>query len=167
MPRHHLIEEAKAELDVAYEEVKRAEREIMALESEYNERIKTSDAKEACVETLMAEKERRQDDCRIEEIYKLQKNAIERFARISSAFTIIGSVHSDGVGVDLLRGLLFSKQNLRTGKVEIDRAVKAFVRNLRAFSLDEDGYELDKDVRESWAVIEEILNEGHQAHDDN
>jgi len=167
MPRHHLIEEAKAELDVAYEEVKRAEREIMALESEYNERIKASDGKDACVPTLMAEKEQRQGDFHIEEIYKLQKNAIERFARISSAFTIIGSVHSDGVGVDLLRGLLFSNQGMRTGKIEIDRAVKSFVRNLRAFSLDEDGYEYDNDVRASWATIEEILNEGRQTSGDD
>ena len=36
---HHLIEESKAELDLAYEEVKRAEQKIMALEQEYNQRI--------------------------------------------------------------------------------------------------------------------------------
>ena len=39
MRRHHLIEEAKAELDIAYEEVKRAELGIMALEFEYNQKI--------------------------------------------------------------------------------------------------------------------------------
>ena len=39
MRRHHLIEEAKAELDIAYEEVKRAESGIMALEFEYNQKI--------------------------------------------------------------------------------------------------------------------------------
>ena len=33
--RHHLIEEAKAELDVAYEGVKQAEHEIMGLEYTY------------------------------------------------------------------------------------------------------------------------------------
>ncbi|MFP6744881.1 MAG: hypothetical protein VCB77_06810, partial [Alphaproteobacteria bacterium] len=34
--RHHLIEEAKVELDLAYEEVKRAENHIMELEQDYN-----------------------------------------------------------------------------------------------------------------------------------
>ena len=34
MRRHHLIEEAKAELDIAHEGVKSAENEIMALEFE-------------------------------------------------------------------------------------------------------------------------------------
>ena len=162
MPRHQLIEEAKAELDVAYEEVKRAEREIMALESEYNKRIKASDGDEACVKALMSEKEQRQGDCRIEEIYNLQKNAIERFARISAAFTIIGSVTSDGVGVDLVRGLLFNERTSRDRRIEIDRGIKEFTRHLRAFSLDDDGYVYDKDVRESWSVIEALLNEGVQ-----
>lgn len=163
MPRHHLIEEAKAELDVAYEEVKRAEREIMALESEYNDRVKASGPKEACVKSLMVEKEQRQSNCRIEELYEMQKSAIERFARVSSAFTIIGVVDSDGVGVDLVRGLLFNKPTPNIGKIEIDRAVKSFVQNLRAFSLDENGYAFDRDVRESWLVIENILDESGAA----
>ena len=56
-----------------------------------------------------------------------------RLARVSWAFTIIGVVGSNGVGVDLVRGLLFKKPVPNYGKVEIDRAVKSFVRRLRAF----------------------------------
>ena len=56
-----------------------------------------------------------------------------RLARVSWAFTIIGVVGSNGVGVDLRGGLLFKKPMPIIVKVEIDRAVKSFVRRLRAF----------------------------------
>ena len=56
-----------------------------------------------------------------------------RLARVSWAFTIIGVVGSNSVGVDLMRGLLFKKLTPNSGKVEIDRAVKSFVRRIRAF----------------------------------
>ncbi len=59
--RHHLIEEAKAELDLAYNEVKRAETRIMELEFEFNERIKphqTNGSNLAEIQDLNMEKER-------------------------------------------------------------------------------------------------------------
>ena len=37
--RHHLIEEAKAELDLAYEAVKRAENRLIALDVEFGDKI--------------------------------------------------------------------------------------------------------------------------------
>ena len=60
--RHHLIEEAKAELDLAYEEVKRAEHKIMSFEQEYNEHISRIDKAngvdyQAAISGIMAEKE--------------------------------------------------------------------------------------------------------------
>jgi hypothetical protein len=159
MRRHHLIEEAKAELDVAYEEVKRAERSIMALESEYNDRLKSVDCGELNVTDLMAEKEKRQNDFHIDDLYILQKETIERFARVSSAFTILGGVDFDGVGVDLVRGLLFHKKEARARKREIDGAIREFAHNLRSFSLEDDSADYDSSVRESWAAIERLLNE--------
>ena len=159
MRRHHLIEEAKAELDVAYEEVKRAEQGVMALESEYNDRLKSLGGDDASMSTLMAEKEQRQNDLHIEDLYALQKETIERFARVSSAFTIIGAVDFDGVGVDLVRGLLFHKKEARARRVEVDRAIRNFAHNLRSFSLEDDGFSYDGEVRECWAEIERLLNE--------
>ncbi len=97
MRRHHLIEEAKAELDIAYEEVKRAESGIMALEFEYNQKIgefKVANG-EACgdlITSMMAEKERRQEDMQIESLYGIQTAAVQRFAIMCSAFTIVASV---------------------------------------------------------------------------
>ena len=47
--RHHLIEEAKTELDLAYEAVKRAENRLIALDVEFGDKIaaaeKTNGAK--------------------------------------------------------------------------------------------------------------------------
>jgi hypothetical protein len=159
MRRHHLIEEAKAELDVAYEEVKRAEQSIMALESEYNDRFKDTECGGATLADLMAEKEKRQNDYHIDDLYVLQKETIERFARVSSAFTILGAVDFDGVGVDLVRGLLFHKKEARARKREIDSAIRDFAHNLRSFSLEDDGADYELRVRDSWAAIERLLNE--------
>lgn len=64
--RHHLIEEAKAELDIAYEEVKRAEQELMACEAQYYEKSQKLNGSVEAQQDLMAEKEERQKRCGIE-----------------------------------------------------------------------------------------------------
>lgn len=161
MRRHHLIEEAKAELDVAYEEVKRAEQGIMELEMSYNEKIKGLNGAAAGedVSALMAEKEKIQDRFDIEELYELQSTAVERFAVVSSAFTIVSSIDDDAMSVDLIRNILLQKAPKGTRKVEFDRAVRGFSRGLRAYMREASNAENDRAVRESWMKIEEILRE--------
>ncbi len=63
--RHHLTEEAKAELDIVYEEVKRAEQEMMACEAEYFSKSKHLDGSADALQVLMNEKETRQKRCGI------------------------------------------------------------------------------------------------------
>lgn len=58
--RHHLLEEAK--LDIAYEEVKRAEQESMAYEAEYTEKSKALNGAADTLRALMAEKEAHQEN---------------------------------------------------------------------------------------------------------
>jgi len=55
--RHHLIEEAKAELDLAYDAVKRAEKSVMDLEFAYNERMKEMPSGSPILFDLNREKE--------------------------------------------------------------------------------------------------------------
>ena len=160
--RHHLIEEAKAELDVAYEEVKRAEQTIMDLEHEYNERINeirhVNGARYGKQLTgLMVEKEERQKRLKIAGLYAIQSCAVERFAMVSSAFTIVSSVSDQGMCLDLIRKVLFREDEMRRHKVEIDRGLRNFARGLRAYSWKESNQENDLLVRGSWAEIEGLL----------
>ncbi len=161
MRRHHLIEEAKAELDVAYEEVKRAEQDIMNLEYSFNEKIAAlappdgSDREAA----LAAEKEQLQSAIDVATLYGIQKTAISRFALISSAFTTVASIEDVGMGVDLLRQLLFREAEIRGRKVRIDEMIRGFVKGLRAYTREESTAENDKLVRGAWADIEEVLRE--------
>ena len=162
--RHHLIEESKAELDLAYEEVKRAEQKIMALEQEYNQRINRVDSANAidyqsAISDIMGEKEAIQAKIGIEDLYDLQGMAIEKFAMMSSAFAIISSVEETAMGSDLLRELLFKNGEQRKYRIEIDKSVRAFSKGLRAYNRQEASHENDILVRRSWARIEELLRQ--------
>jgi len=162
--RHHLIEESKAELDLAYEEGKRAEQKIMALEQEYNQRINGVDSAngidyQAAISDFMREKEAIQAKIGIEDFYDLQGMAIEKFAMMSSAFDIISSVEETAMGSDLLRELLFKNGEQRKYRTEIDKSVRAFSKGLRAYNGQEASHENDILVRQSWARIEELLRQ--------
>lgn len=160
--RHHLIEEAKAELDLAYEEVKRAEQTIMSLEDEYNDRIKeigqaNGVSYEAKLAELMGEKGSRQERLDIDSLYDLQSCAVERFAMVCAAFTIVASVEDEDIYLELLRKVLFREDEMRQNKVEIDRALRSFARGLRDYSKKASNRENDLKVRESWANLEGLL----------
>lgn len=161
--RHHLIEEAKTELDVAYEEVKRAETNIMALEQEYNERITVlsghNGASSEAIRSLAVEKESRQELHDIEALYRLQGSAVERFALISSAFTIVGSIEDVAISVDLLKNILFRKDEIGANKIEIDRTLRKFSGGLKAYTREESNSENDRKVRQSWTTIETMLRD--------
>lgn len=164
MRRHHLIEEAKAELDVTYEEVKRAETKIMRLEQDFNAQIKSlktvngADGR-AEVVTITAEKEASQDAFDIENLYRLQGVAVERFSMVSAAFTIVSSIDDEGVCVDLMRNILFRNDRVGLRKRDVDAALRAFGRGLRAYTRQESSLENDRKVRDAWADIETLLRE--------
>ena len=164
MRRHHLIEEAKAELDLAYEEVKRAEHKIMSLEQEYNERVNGVDKSngvdyQILISELMKEKEAVQGRIRIEDMYEIQGMAIEKFAMMSAAFAIVSSVEETAMGFDLLRKVLFKDGEQRHLRIDIDKSVRQFSKGLRAYNRETASHENDVLVRQSWARIEELLRE--------
>lgn len=164
MRRHHLIEESKSELDVAYEQVKAAEQKLMSLEFEYNERIKSIEQAngEASTESLAAltqEKESLQAQLDLETLYELQTVSVERFAAISTAFTIIGAVEDTDQVLDLIRNILFRPDEIRQKKPDIDKNIRKFAKALRAYSREDSNEENDTDVRESWTAIESLLRD--------
>ncbi|MEX2630483.1 MAG: hypothetical protein WD341_11155 [Tistlia sp.] len=161
MRRHHLIEEAKAELDLAYEEVKRAEHSLMRFEFEYNERARSLNghADPAALAELLREKEERQEALELEALYDLQRRSTQRFALVSACFGIVSSVKDDAMTVDLIERILFQEAELRRNKVAIERHLRAFQKSLRAYTLEDSSREHDAVVRESWTALEAILRE--------
>lgn len=162
--RHHLIEESKVDLDLAYEEVKRAEHKIMDLEQEYNRRINGVDSSngvdyQAVIGKIMQEKEDIQAKIDIEEMYEIQSIAIQKFAMMSSAFAIVSSVDESTMSYDLLRQLLFKNGEQRHLRIDIDKSVRQFSKGLRAYNHGEANRENDDLVRRAWARIEELLRE--------
>jgi hypothetical protein len=159
--RHHLIEEAKAELDVNYEEVKRAELQIVECEARHKEKSKQLNGSGTAeqMRELMAEKVARQGRYGINGLYNMQRAAIERFAQISAVFTVVHSVDSTPVAADLIRQILFRADDIRSRRVEVDKAIQKFTFNLRAYSIEESTLETDRKVRDIWADIETLLSE--------
>lgn len=162
--RHHLIEESKAELDVAYDQVKRTEQRIMELEYEYNQRMAeireaNGEQAETTMAALLEEKSRDQESLDIETLYQLQSVAIERFSLISAVFTIVSTVDDDNKSADLIRRLLFDGHLDGRKKIEADALVRTFSQGLRAYTRTASNAENDQKVRNSWAKIEDLLRE--------
>jgi hypothetical protein len=152
--RHHLIEEAKAELDLAYEEVKRAEQAVMALEFEYNERMHHTPAE--AMASLIAEKEAKQEAHTLDALYEMQNESAQRFALVSAAFAIVSSVQDEEMSLDLIKRILFRRDFLRRNKLEVDKHIRSFHRGLREYMRKESSPEADKAVRTSWSEIERM-----------
>lgn len=164
--RHHLIEEAKAELDLAYNEVKRAETRIMELEFEFNERIKSqqnngSDLAET--QALNEEKERLQSAFDIEQLYEVQNEAVQRFARISSSFAIVSSIDDEKITVDLIKRLLFKDDSIRVHNLSIEKNIRTFQEGLREYMRKDSNQSNDRKVRENWAALEGMLEAATEA----
>jgi hypothetical protein len=161
MRRHHLIEESKAELDVAYDAVKEAEHALMQLEFEYNERIKQANggAAPGFVEGLLQEKDERQQSLGLDALYALQATATQRFALVSAAFSIVGSVKDPQMTIDLIERILFQDDELRRNRVAIERHLRAFQKGLRDYMLEDSSPENDAEVRSHWGAVEGILRE--------
>lgn len=147
---------------MAYEGVKRAEQYIMASEYTYNEKLaglEPSEQRNGAVATLTAEKEELQSKIGISKLYELQKTSVGRFAMVSSAFTLVGSVENPAMCADLLRQVLFREEETRGRRVEIDGMIRTFVKGLRAYSREDSSPEFDKKVRTAWSEIEAVLRE--------
>ncbi|MBI2253927.1 MAG: hypothetical protein HYU58_04840 [Proteobacteria bacterium] len=154
--RHHLIEEAKVELDLAYEEVKRAEQAVMALEFEYNERMHQTSAH--MMAELIAEKEGKQEAHNLDALYEMQNEAAQRFALVSAAFAIVSSVQDEDMSLDLIKRILFRRDFLRRHKLEVDKHIRSFHRGLREYMRKESSPEADQAVRASWSEIERMTS---------
>ena len=125
----------------------------MALEYTYNEKLTklgSSERQDGAVANLTTEKEELQSKIDISNLYDLQKTAVGRFAMVSSAFTLVGSVEDPAMCADLLRQVLFREEETRGRRVEIDVMIRTFVKGLRAYSTEDSSPEFDNKVRTAW-----------------
>lgn len=159
MRRHPLIEEAKSELDIAFDEVRRAEVMIMTLEREYNERAQTENVDDAALAELCDEKQRRQEDLDLEGHYALQRRAIARFSSISAAFAVVGAVEEPSVAAHVLRMALYPQFD-GVDRAAAARELKAFARALREFMFKRADMKTENAVRDAWTAIEDRLRSG-------
>ncbi len=160
--RHHLIEEAKAELDVAYEEVKRVENKLIALERDYGLKIAEAERRNgkempAKIEALVSARDAEKISIDVSTAYMIEKAALERFSIITAAFSTV-CVHADSdAAADTLEAIVFRPGELKALGKKVKNAVRDFADGLRAYTTIEASVENDQKVRKSWAVIEDSL----------
>ncbi len=159
MRRHPLIEEAKSELDVAFDEVRRIELKIMALEQEYNERAQAELAGDDALASMSDEKQRLQEGLDLEGFYALQRRAIARFSAVSAAFAVVGAVEEPGVAAHVLRMALYPEFK-GVDRVAAARELKTFARKLREFMFKRADMESEAAVRDAWTAIEDRMRSG-------
>ncbi len=132
----------------------------MELEFEFNERMKSqqnngSDLAE--IQVLKEEKERLQSDFDIEQLYEVQNEAVQRFARISSSFAIVGSIDDEKITIDLIKRLLFKDEAIRVGNLSIEKNIRTFQKGLREYMRKDSNQSNDRKVRDNWAALEVML----------
>lgn len=160
--RHLLIEEAKAELDVAYAAVKKAENRLITLDIEFGDKIVAAEKANGAkmpekIEKLLTERDKKKGSVDIQALYLAEKSALERFSVLSAAFSTVFA-HQDDESVALALGNTVFRpgEYIKIGP-EVQKAVRSFARALRAYTTEDASRENDQDVRESWAYIEKTL----------
>ena len=160
--RHELIEEAKADLDKAYEAVRQAENSLITLDVEFGDKIaaarKSNGAKmPEKIENLLAERDELKSSIDIGAIYSLEKAALERFSALSAAFsTVCAHPEDDSVALALGNTVFRPGEYIKVGP-DVENAVRQFACSLRAYTTEKANKENDTAVREAWAVIEKTL----------
>ena len=160
--RHHLIEEAKAELDIAYEEVKRAESRLIALERDYGERIGKIERANGAkmperLARILTDRDAERAAIDIPTAYLVEKATLERFSILTAAFSTVCVQPDPADAARTLESAVFRPGELeKTGK-KVKKALKTFAQGLHAYTTEEASSENDRQVRDSWTLIEAAL----------
>lgn len=161
MYRHHLIEEAKSELDVAYEEVKRIEQQHLTLANDMGDSVDSmsvavGDAVVANIDPYIAQKRDLGRNTDLIEQYDVQTAAVGRFELVSKAFSIVATEVNAEQAVARLNSVI-----LRSGdpaeRKEIEAAIHNFCDGLFDYMRFMPTFDNDKKIRDSWRQIEDAL----------
>ena len=160
--RHHLIEEAKAELDLAYEAVKRSENRLIALDIEYGEKIAMAEQANGArmsvkIANFLSERDEKKVSVDVGALYHLEKSALERFSVLSAAFSTVCANSDVNLVSQTLENIVFRPGEYIKVGPDVKNAVRDFAHGLRAYTTESASPENDLIVRESWAVIEKTL----------
>tara|TARA_R110000868_G_scaffold32036_6_gene116919 strand:- start:8570 stop:9085 length:516 start_codon:yes stop_codon:yes gene_type:complete len=160
--RHHLIEEAKADLDRTYEAVKQAENSLITLDVEFGKKISAVKKANGAqmpekIAGLLAERDEKKNILDIKELYMLEKAALERFSVLSAAFsTVFAHPDEESVALALGNTVFRPGEYIKVGP-DVENAVREFARSLRAYTTEAASVENDVAVRDSWTTIEKTL----------
>jgi len=164
MKRHPLFDEAKSEVVIAFEEVRRVERKIMALEEDFDLEVDAMTARDgppsdAAFRDVMREKEDRQERLDVDGAYAMRARAATRFSLIAAAFAVAESFEDPRMARDVLRWRFFRPEDVRPRKLALDKQLLAFANGLRAYRERGGCAEADAEVRGAWRAIETALQE--------
>lgn len=162
--RHHLIEEAKAEVDVVYEEVKRVEGQLISLEREFGRKIAETQRLNGArmpdrVEALLAERDTQKASIDAPTLYHLEKATLERFAVLTAAFSTVCISANADEAEQALGAVVFRPGEMEQLDDDVRAALGRFAHGLRAYTMEESSSEHDRTVRESWSMIEQRLRD--------
>ena len=160
--RHQLIEEAKAELDLAYEAVKRSENRLIALDIEYGEKIAKAEQANGAkmpvkIANFLSECDKKKVSVDVGALYHLEKSALERFSVLSAAFSTVCANSDENIVSQTFENIVFRPGEYTKVGPDVKNAVRDFAHSLRAYTTEDASSENDLVVRESWAVIEKTL----------
>ena len=154
--RHHLIEEAKAELDLAFEEIKRAEK--LFIENTQKTDIQYYKKTGTDPETHVTATGLHSPDY-IQEIYKMQHAAVQRFSLISTCFAIVNMHEKHEIALDKLKHALFRGEELDTQTDTLNNLVEDFFNSLNDYTFIKCSKKNDMRVRNTWKNIEVFLKD--------
>ncbi|MGF1462739.1 MAG: hypothetical protein ACFB2Z_06195, partial [Maricaulaceae bacterium] len=135
---HPLLDEAKTELDVGYDEFRRVETQVVSRAS-------------AAKPTL------ERDYAQIGECYRLQSRALNRFSVMSAAFGFAAATADPDQACERLRRMVFRPRESVADTEQLEADIAGFVQAMRAFMFDAATLENERAVRQGWEAIETRL----------
>jgi hypothetical protein len=157
--RHPLSDEAKAEHDLAYEEVRRAQDLVVSLFKEYSAPLSAAKAAGDVAEAarLQAELDQRRHLLMLDELFEVEAVTMERLSAVSRAFTAIVGMVGELSEIDRLRNAVFRRGHADTRDPEINKALEEFSMGVWAYWQGINPLQNDRQIRQAWSVIEARL----------
>ncbi len=157
MFRHRLIEEAKAELDSVFQEVKREEYALMASLRERRDSMAAANGGDLEKASRCAFAEAADERERLSELYVIQRAAVMRFSMLCKAHEAVWLADDPDDAFDRLCEVFYRKGQTDTANSAPDVRVLAQSMD-RWFHDGEDG-ETEVAVRAAWQSLESKFRE--------
>ena len=157
--RHALIDEAKAEHDVAFDEMRRAQESLVNLVQDYEVRVSDA-ARQGCAALVVELREEfaaRQRRLMLDDLFEIEATTMERLVVVSRAFGATVTMAGDLNEIDRLRAVIFRGGLADSGGAAGDAVLRAFAKGVWDYWLGIDPAGSDSRIRKAWGDIESRL----------